>query len=397
MLHDCGRRRHGAKNGGRLAALCDRSSTALCGWQNSSGPRITPRLRQPNASEVRVLANLLGLISVSGPCQLIYLRMPLAVRLFLLLAVFGLVSASPPGGATGAHRIRTPDGVELWYRVAGQDKGTPVVFLHGGPGEGSQAMQALGGPALERRLRMVYLDQRGSGQSGRPDGEKYYSMHMLEADVDLIRRQLGAKRIVLLAHSAGTPIALEYAADHPDRVAGLILTGAVPDLPAAIDNLCDRLRSVHPELYEKAVKAKSPGRECNPFAVFNDEQRQAFFDDNMFPNRTVRERVNWLDHVPSLANSGQLGGALSAQGFMDYRFDRPAQLTMPVLFIAGGRDFQTALAPQRALAAKLKEGRVIVYPHAGHFMFADEPERFARDVSAFVSRATHSPSDQSEP
>jgi pimeloyl-ACP methyl ester carboxylesterase len=33
----------------------------------------------------------------------------------------------------------------------------------------------------------------------------------------------------------------------------------------------------------------------------------------------------------------------------------------------------------------VKNGRVIVYPNAGHFMFADEPERFATDVGAFVS------------
>jgi pimeloyl-ACP methyl ester carboxylesterase len=57
---------------------------------------------------------------------------------------------------------------------------------------------------------------------------------------------------------------------------------------------------------------------------------------------------------------------------------------MPLLFIAGGKDFQTAIAPQRALAAKVNDGRVIVYPNAGHFMFADEPERFAADVAAFV-------------
>lgn len=319
---------------------------------------------------------------------MIDLRNALPLRSALALAMFVFVAASAPGQTMGIHWARTADGVKLWYRVAGQDKGIPVVFLHGGPGEGSQVMQALGGPALERRLRMVYLDQRGSGRSDRPKGANFYSMRLLETDIDLIRRELGADKIILLAHSAGTPIALEYAADHPDRVAGLILTGAVPDLPAAIDELCDRVRSIHPELYEKAVQARSPGRKCNPFAAFGDGQRQAFFDDNMFPNRNVRERVNWLDHIPSLANSGQLGEGLFAEGFMNYRFNRPERLSMPVLFIAGGRDFQTSIAPQRALAARLNEGRVIVYRDAGHFMFADEPERFARDVSAFVLRST---------
>jgi proline iminopeptidase len=310
------------------------------------------------------------------------------MRLFLIVFLLALAAAAPPGATTGEHRVRTEDGVQLWYRVAGPSNGLPVLFLHGGPGEGSQAMQALAGPALEDRIRMVYLDQRGSGQSERPADAKYYSLSLLESDVDLVRRELGVQRIILLAHSAGTPIALEYAADHPGHVAGLILTGAVPDIPAVVDHLCDRLKAVHPELYANAVAKKEPGRKCNPFAAFSDEQRQAFFDDNMFPDPKVRDRVDWLDHIPGVANSGQLGNALFSHGLMDYRFDRPQQITMPLLFIAGGRDFQTAIPPQRALAAKVRDGRVLVYPEAGHFMFADEPQRFARDVAAFVKRVS---------
>ena len=312
------------------------------------------------------------------------------MRLFSVVFLLSLVAAAPPARSAapaGEHRVRTSDGVELWYRVVGVPSGVPVLFLHGGPGEGSQAMQALGGPALEKRVRMVYLDQRGSGRSDRPKDSKFYSLALLENDVDLIRRELGVEKIVLLAHSAGTPIALDYAADHPEHVAGLILTGAVPDLPAAMDALCVQLKATHPDLYPKAVSAAAPGRVCDPFAAFpNGEAQQAFNDDNMFPDDAVRQRVNWLDHIPSLANSGEMGSALVAQGIFDYRFTRPERLTMPLLFIAGGKDFQVAIAPQRALAAKVKNGRVLVYPNAGHFMFADEPERFAADVASFVAR-----------
>ena len=309
------------------------------------------------------------------------------VRLLSLLFLLLATAAAPPGASTGEHRVKTSDGVQLWYRVAGVSKGVPVLFLHGGPGEGSQAMQALGGPALEKKVRMVYLDQRGSGQSERPKDEKFYSLALLESDVDLIRRELGVEKIVLLGHSAGTPIALDYAADHPEHVAGLILTGAVPDLPAAVDALCGRLKATHPDLYPKAVAAASPGRLCDPFAAFpNSDAQQAFNDDTMFPDDAVRQRVNWLDHIPGLANSGEMGGALFKQGLFNYRFSRPERITMPLLFIAGGKDFQTAIAPQRSLAAKVRDGKVIVYPNAGHFMFAEEPERFAADVAAFVAR-----------
>ena len=308
------------------------------------------------------------------------------MRLFSIVFLAALGLSSPAPAANGEHRVKTPDGVELWYRVAGVGSGVPVIFLHGGPGEGSQAMQALGGSALEHKVRMVYLDQRGSGRSERPTDSKYYSLALLEADVDLVRRALEAEKVVLLAHSAGTPIALDYAADHPERVAGLILTGAVPDFPAVVDGLCDRVRAKRPQLYSKAVAAAEKGRKCDPFAAFTDDERQVFFDDNMFPDAGVRDRVNWLDHIPGVANSGEMGGALFNQGLMTYRFTRPDRITMPLLFIAGGKDFQTATAPQRKLAAQVRNGRVLVYPNSGHFMFADEPARFANDVAAFVTK-----------
>ena len=323
---------------------------------------------------------VLGLARVMGELR----RFPLV----LVALSFGLTAASPPGASTGEHRFKTSDGVELWYRVAGPNQGVPVLFLHGGPGEGSQAMQAFGGPALEKQLRMVYLDQRGSGQSERPKDSKYYSLALLESDVEAVRQQLGVPKLVLLSHSAGTPIALDYAADHPDAVAGLILTGAVPDLPAAVDALCDRVRAVHPEVYTKAVAAAEPGRKCNAFGALQGEDQQRFFDDNMFPDPAVRQRVNWIDHLPGVANSGALGGPLMEQGLTNYRFDRPQRITMPLLFIGGGKDFQTAIAPQRALARKVKNGRVLVYPNAGHFMFADQPQRFANDVAAFVRQVS---------
>ncbi|MGE5562944.1 MAG: alpha/beta fold hydrolase [Bacillota bacterium] len=310
------------------------------------------------------------------------------MRFAFIALLFALIAAAPPGSTTGEHRVRTTDGVELWYRVAGVDRGIPVLFLHGGPGEGSQVMQALGGPALEKRVRMVYLDQRGSGRSERPKDSKFYSLALLESDVDLIRRELGAEKIVLLGHSAGTPIALDYAADHPEHVAGVILTGAVPDIPAATDGLCDRIKTVYPQLYPKAAAAAEPGQKCDPFTFASAKERQAFFDRNMFPDPQVRDRVNWLDSIPGVANSGALGGALFSQGLAKYRFDRPTRITMPLLFLAGGSDLHTALAPQRALAAKVRDGRVVIVPGAGHFAFADQPERFALEVASFVRRVS---------
>ena len=54
------------------------------------------------------------------------------MRAFLVILLLALTAASAPGASTGEHRLKTSDGIELWYRVAGARDGIPVLFLHGG-------------------------------------------------------------------------------------------------------------------------------------------------------------------------------------------------------------------------------------------------------------------------
>lgn len=58
--------------------------------------------------------------------------------------------------------IETQDGVKLFAKSAGN--GPVCIFVHGGPGAWSKSFEEMGGRALEKRLKMVYLDQRGCGR-----------------------------------------------------------------------------------------------------------------------------------------------------------------------------------------------------------------------------------------
>lgn len=104
-------------------------------------------------------------------------------------------SARSLAADVGEHRFSVGD-VGLWYRVAGKPDRTPVVFLHGGPGEGSQTFAHFAGPALEAELRMIYLDQRGSGRSDRPKAATYYSIPQMVDDIEALRRHLGVSRMI---------------------------------------------------------------------------------------------------------------------------------------------------------------------------------------------------------
>jgi proline iminopeptidase len=307
---------------------------------------------------------------------------------FLALAGALLVFASHDAQAqtSGAHQFQAP-GARLWYRVAGPPGAPLVVFLHGGPGQGSQTFAKFAGPALERDLRMVYLDQRGSGRSERPAAASAYSITQMTDDVEALRVQLGAQRIALVGHSFGTILALEYAARYPEHVSRMVLAGAAPDMPALADGICERLATVDPAAYARAVSARSGDAvaKCDFMAAYQGEAKNAFFHRNMYPDLKIGALVDASDQADGLGNSGESADSLLAQGLTAYRFDRPHDVKAPVLVIAGGADFQTVEAPQRALANALPHGRMLTYEGDGHFMFVEEPERFARDVVSFLA------------
>src|SRR6185312_10583301 len=75
-----------------------------------------------------------------------------------------LAGAAPPcvASPTPSEHNEFLNGVRLYYRLAGLTGGTPVIFLHGGPGYNSYTFAHTAGKQLETRLSMVYLDQRGS-------------------------------------------------------------------------------------------------------------------------------------------------------------------------------------------------------------------------------------------
>ena len=311
--------------------------------------------------------------------------------LLALLLSSGAVAVAQPGReapraslAVGEHQAII-NGVRIWYRVAGRPTGTPVVYLHGGPGQGSQSFARFAGPHLERDHRMVYLDQRGAGRSERP-WNNAYSIDLLVDDLEKLRQAWGVPRIAVIGHSFGSVLAMEYGARFPDHVSHVVLAASVPDIQAAWEVQCARLERTDPAAYARAVAAQRPGRSarCNMTGAYEGAQAGAMMTSYMFPNPQTAERLSAADAEGGLRNTGVVGDAIFSQGFLTYRFGRSADLRAPVLVIAGARDLQAVPEPQRALVQAVRNGRMLEYEGAGHFMWLEQPERFARDVSAFL-------------
>jgi proline iminopeptidase len=123
--------------------------------------------------------------------------------------------------ASGMLDVGAPH--RIYWEQSGNPKGTPVVFLHGGPGAGTApAYRRFFDPA---RYRIILFDQRGAGRST-PEAELAdNTTAALIADMEALRAHLRIERWTVFGGSWGSTLALAYGQMHPARCIGFILRG----------------------------------------------------------------------------------------------------------------------------------------------------------------------------
>ncbi len=116
------------------------------------------------------------------------------------------------------------NGVDLYFETRGS--GPPCLVIHGGLGLDHQYLSSTLTP-LEDHLSLVHYDQRGNGQSGRPDRETI-TMEQLADDAAALLGQVAEPPAIVLGHSYGGFVAQELALRHPGLVRALILADTTP-------------------------------------------------------------------------------------------------------------------------------------------------------------------------
>ena len=129
----------------------------------------------------------------------------------------------PPIEPYNTGRLQVSPVHEIYFEESGNPAGKPVVFLHGGPGGGSDPKQRRF--FHPEKYRIVNFDQRGCGKST-PFAELGENTTWdLVDDIEKLRQTLGIERWVVFGGSWGSTLALAYATHHPQPVRGLIMRG----------------------------------------------------------------------------------------------------------------------------------------------------------------------------
>jgi proline iminopeptidase len=135
----------------------------------------------------------------------------------------------------------------LYWEACGNPFGTPVVFLHGGPGGGCLPHhRRFFDPAF---WRIVLVDQRGAGRSTPVACVEANTTQALVGDLERLREHLRIERWLLFGGSWGSTLALAYAQSHPARVLGLVLRGIFLARPSEIAWFMTGMRTIFPEAW----------------------------------------------------------------------------------------------------------------------------------------------------
>ena len=275
--------------------------------------------------------------------------------------IFGMsdskVGANPPRKRS---KVKLKTGLTMSYVETGPANGRPVIFLHGITDSSVSFSRVV--PMLDKRYRVFSLDQRGHGDSDRP--ESGYEMKDFAADVSAFMDAKGISKAVVVGHSMGSFVAMQTALDYPHRVERLILVGTAPSANGPAGK----------ELQKTVNELRDP---------VSPDFARAFVVDTSSP-RVEREFVDELTaevmKLPARVWKSALAGALARDFTPDLR-----RLKMPVTIFWGANENFFLRQDQDVLTSGIAGSKLIVYPDAAHSPHWEHPARFAKDLNAVLA------------
>jgi len=271
----------------------------------------------------------------------------------------------------------------VYWEVSGNPEGKPVVFVHGGPGGGTDPKhRRFFDPA---KYRIVLFDQRGCGRSTPHASLEENTTWDLVADMERLRELLGIERWMVFGGSWGSTLALAYAEKHPERVSELVLRGIFLLRKREIDWFYQEGASrIFPDAWEKYLE---PIPESERGDLLNAYHRRLTGDDAAEALRAARAWSVWEGSTSCLLPDrdlvARMGGDLFALAFARIEchyfvnrgfFERDSQLLddavrirhIPTVIVQGRYDVVCPAESAWALSRALPQAELVIVPDAGH-------------------------------
>jgi pimeloyl-ACP methyl ester carboxylesterase/DNA-binding CsgD family transcriptional regulator len=298
----------------------------------------------------------------------------------------GLMS---PGGRSAPHQqvrfCRAPDGVRIAYAVHGE--GPPMLvstcWLSHLQFDWESPVWRHFLVDLGRFATVIRFDERGHGLS-----DWDVTDHGLEArigDLEAVADAAGFERFALMAMAQGGPVAISYAARHPDRVTRLLFYGSYSRATYGLSQDELDLEDAFGQLIRVGW--------ARPDSTF-----RRVFTSLMIPGASERQ-MQWLDDLQRVATSASTAYASRLQRMTADADDLLGELSVPALVMHSTGDRMNGFAHARRLASGIPGAELVPLDSENHILLEDEPAWpvFVDAVRRFLAGDGHAaPSERVE-
>lgn len=265
--------------------------------------------------------------------------------------------------------------------------GVPIIVLHGGPGldHGYLQPQLL---QLAANHRLIFYDQRGSGKSVDTKlDEKHINLHQFVEDLETLRKSLCLEKFVLMGHSWGGFLAMQYAIDHQDHLMGLILLNTAPA----------DYKGQKAFLDEFGVRTKNMNNDLKPLFAYEDFKKldaaqistlyrklfSVYFYD---PNKVEELTLNF--NVASAMSGFKVNEEMTKTSGLHPGIDlfpHLKNLTVPTFILHGRQDIVPAWTAEEIKKA-IPGAEIVILDHSDHFPYIEQPSQFFTELNKFLNK-----------
>lgn len=274
----------------------------------------------------------------------------------------------------------TSDGVKLFVRVAGE--GRPCVFVHGGPGSTAYYFEQMPSASLiEKKLKMVYFDQRGAGRSASASNGDYSLARMIQ-DIEELKTALGYKQWDVMGHSFAGILMTNYARQYPKSVSSLMLINVTVNMTSSMNSHLDFGLKTLGITDQREYRDTTRPLIQRVGMVHNGLTEKNLWYKLMFRNAYEKK---YSDSITlSVGNfNWEFGQKVweNKEYFADFA-PLTASIKCPVLAMVGDQDY--AIGTEHYKSFRFPRAKVVHYI-GGHAPFQEEPQWFAEKILDFTA------------
>ena len=296
----------------------------------------------------------------------------------------------------GARKIpiKTPSGqFNVWVKRVGNNPDVKLLLLHGGPGATHDYFEACDSFLPNASIEYYYYDQLGSGRSDAPEDTSLWDLPRFVDEVEQVRQALGLGRenLVLLGHSWGGILAIEYALKYQQHLRGMVISNMMSSVPAYNDYAEQVLMpAMDRHALAEIKELENSGRTEDPrYMELLLEQHYVHHILRMPPEQWPDPARRGFDHINQaiyVAMQGPSELGISADASL-HDWDRTEDLssvTVPTLVI-GARYDSMDPSHMEMMASRFPAGQYLYCPEGSHMAMYDDQQTYFAGLISFLN------------